>query len=128
MTADESRIAARVNELLELVSLPAAEFRRRYPHELSGGQKQRVGLARALAIDPPILLMDEPFGALDAITRSDLQLQFKEMQQRLGTTVVFVTHDVSEALLLADASPCWKTGCCAEPTHRLNSSLRKTHT
>lgn len=98
----KERIAARVNELLELVSLPAAEFRRRYPHELSGGQRQRVGLARALAIDPPILLMDEPFGALDAITRSDLQLQFKLMQQRLGKTVVFVTHDVSEALLLAD--------------------------
>jgi osmoprotectant transport system ATP-binding protein len=98
----KERIAARVNELLGLVSLPAPEFRSRYPHELSGGQRQRVGLARALAIDPPILLMDEPFGALDAITRSDLQLQFKQMQQRLGKTVVFVTHDVSEALLLAD--------------------------
>jgi osmoprotectant transport system ATP-binding protein len=98
----KERIAARVHELLELVSLPAAEFRTRYPHELSGGQRQRVGLARALAIDPPILLMDEPFGALDAITRSDLQLQFRQMQQRLGKTVVFVTHDVSEALLLAD--------------------------
>lgn len=98
----KERIEGRINELLDLVSLPAAEFRKRYSHQLSGGQKQRVGLARALSIDPPILLMDEPFGALDAITRADLQLQFREMQKRLSKTVVFVTHDVNEALLLAD--------------------------
>ena len=79
---------------------PAAEFADRYPHQLSGGQRQRVGLARSLAADPPILLMDEPFGALDPITRAELQMEFKKLQQKLGKTIVFVTHDVGEALLL----------------------------
>jgi osmoprotectant transport system ATP-binding protein len=97
---ESDRIDARVEEVLTLVGLPAGEFAARYPHQLSGGQRQRVGLARALAAEPPILLMDEPFGALDPITRSEIQMEFKKLQQKLGKTVVFVTHDVSEALLL----------------------------
>jgi len=94
------KIRARTEELLELVGLPAAQFRSRYPNQLSGGQRQRVGLGRALASDPPILLMDEPFGALDPLTRADIQHQFKSLQQRLNKTVVFVTHDVREAMFL----------------------------
>ena len=93
------RTHARVLELLQLVGLDA-EIASRYPRELSGGQRQRVGVARALAADPPILLMDEPFGALDLITRAELQREFLELQKRLGKTVVFVTHDLREALLL----------------------------
>ena len=85
-----------------MVGLPGAEFADRYPHQLSGGQRQRVGLARSLAADPPILLMDEPFGALDPITRAELQMEFKKLQQKLGKTIVFVTHDVGEALLLGN--------------------------
>ncbi len=99
---EPKRIAARVEEVLALVGLPVAEFASRYPNELSGGQRQRVGLARALAADPPILLMDEPFGALDPITRADLRTEFKRLQQKLGKTVVFVTHDVGEALQLGN--------------------------
>lgn len=99
---EAKRIAARVEEVLALVGLPVAEFASRYPNELSGGQRQRVGLARALAADPPILLMDEPFGALDPITRADLRTEFKRLQQKLGKTVVFVTHDVGEALQLGN--------------------------
>jgi osmoprotectant transport system ATP-binding protein len=97
---DSQKIARRVEEVLDLVGLPSREFASRYPHQLSGGQRQRVGLARSLAADPPILLMDEPFGALDPITRAELQMEFKRLQQNLGKTVVFVTHDVGEALLL----------------------------
>lgn len=97
---EPGRLRARVEEVLNMVGLPAPEFAGRYPNQLSGGQRQRVGLARALAADPPILLMDEPFGALDPITRAELQREFKALQQRLNKTVVFVTHDVSEALLL----------------------------
>jgi osmoprotectant transport system ATP-binding protein len=93
------RIRKRVTELLQLVGLDAA-LASRYPKELSGGQRQRVGVARALAADPPILLMDEPFGALDAITRAELQKEFLALQQRLQKTVVFVTHDLREALFL----------------------------
>jgi osmoprotectant transport system ATP-binding protein len=93
------RIRARVLELLQLVGLDAG-LRSRYPRELSGGQRQRVGVARALAADPPILLMDEPFGALDPLTRAELQREFLALQQRLKKTVVFVTHDLREALLL----------------------------
>ncbi len=97
---DEARISARVTELLLLVGLDADKFSQRYPRELSGGQRQRVGVARALAADPPLLLMDEPFGALDPLTRASLQKEFAELKSRLGKTVIFVTHDVREALLL----------------------------
>jgi len=93
------RISSRVQELLKLVDLPE-ELGNRYPHQLSGGQRQRVGVARALAADPPILLMDEPFGALDPITRADLQRDFLYLQRRLQKTVLFVTHDLHEAMLL----------------------------
>jgi osmoprotectant transport system ATP-binding protein len=95
------RIAARVVELLRLVGLAGDSLAGRRPHELSGGQRQRVGVARALAADPPLLLMDEPFGALDPITRAELQREFKQLEERLAKAVVFVTHDVREALLLA---------------------------
>jgi osmoprotectant transport system ATP-binding protein len=98
----EERVRARVTELLHLAGLDAAQFAKRYPHELSGGQRQRVGVARALAADPPILLMDEPFGALDPLTRSDMQKEFLDLQKRLAKTIVFVTHDVHEALLLGN--------------------------
>ncbi len=96
---EPDRIRQRVTELLQLVGLDTA-LASRYPKELSGGQRQRVGVARALAADPPILLMDEPFGALDAITRAELQKEFLALQQRLQKTVVFVTHDLREALFL----------------------------
>jgi len=98
---DRCRTAVRVGELLSLVGLDAGEFAGRRPRELSGGQRQRVGVARALAADPPILLMDEPFGALDPVTRAELQREFRGLTQRLGKTIVFVTHDLREALLLA---------------------------
>ena len=98
---DAPRIAARVKELLCLVGLDPGEFAGRRPRELSGGQRQRVGVARALAADPPILLMDEPFGALDPVTRAELQREFSALARRLGKTILFVTHDLREALLLA---------------------------
>jgi len=94
------RVAKRVNELLDMVGLDALKFSRRYPHELSGGQRQRVGLARALAADPDILLMDEPFGALDAVTRAEVRREFQALKQRLGKTIVIVTHDIHEAVML----------------------------
>jgi osmoprotectant transport system ATP-binding protein len=98
---ERERIDARVDELLTLVGLPL-EFRRRYPRQLSGGQQQRVGIARALAADPGILLMDEPFGALDALNRLRLQDELLAIQQRLHKTILFVTHDIEEALRLGD--------------------------
>ncbi|MGI5169691.1 ATP-binding cassette domain-containing protein [Spirillospora sp. CA-253888] len=98
----KKRIAERVDELLELVDLPPAAFRDRYPRELSGGQQQRVGVARALAADPPVMLMDEPFGALDPITREHLQDSLLRLQEELGKTIVFVTHDIDEALKIGD--------------------------
>ena len=97
---EPQRIQSRVQEMLNLVGLDPDIFAHRYPHQLSGGQRQRVGIARALAADPPILLMDEPFGALDPITRLELQQQFQYLQQQLGKTVIFVTHDIQEALFL----------------------------
>jgi osmoprotectant transport system ATP-binding protein len=95
------QIKTRVYELLQLVGLDPAQFVHRYPHELSGGQRQRVGVARALAADPPVLLMDEPFGALDPITRLEIQQEFRRLQQQLNKTVIFVTHDIQEAFVLA---------------------------
>jgi osmoprotectant transport system ATP-binding protein len=93
-------IDARVMDLLTQIGLPPAQFTTRYPRELSGGQRQRVGVARALAADPPLLLLDEPFGALDPVTRVELQQQFIDLRDRLGKTALLVTHDVREALLL----------------------------
>ena len=95
------RIKTRVHELLHLVGLEPNKFAQRYPNQLSGGQKQRIGVARALAADPPILLMDEPFGALDPITRLEIQQQFHHLQSQLGKTVILVTHDIKEAFILA---------------------------
>ena len=99
---DKKRIEKRVDELLDLVGLAPAEYRDRYPHQLSGGQRQRVGFARALAADPPILLMDEPFGAVDRITRERLQQEFISIQRSVRKTVVFVTHDIDEAVMVGD--------------------------
>jgi osmoprotectant transport system ATP-binding protein len=99
---DKAKTRARVNELMELVGLDPAEYGSRYPKQLSGGQQQRVGVARALAADPAVLLMDEPFGATDPITRLRLQKEFRALQRELKKTVVFVTHDFEEALLLGD--------------------------
>jgi osmoprotectant transport system ATP-binding protein len=99
---NRERIRDRVNYLLNLVHLPPEEYAKRYPRELSGGQQQRVGIARALAGDPAVLLMDEPFGAVDAITRASLQQEIKRIQRDLDKTLLFVTHDVDEALKLAD--------------------------
>jgi osmoprotectant transport system ATP-binding protein len=99
---DKARTRARVTELLELVGLEPAQYAKRYPSELSGGQRQRVGVARALAADPPVLLMDEPFGAIDPITRDRLQSEFLRLQAELHKTIVFVTHDVEEAVRMGD--------------------------
>jgi osmoprotectant transport system ATP-binding protein len=97
----KQEIAARVREVLALVGLAYEEFRSRYPWQLSGGQRQRVGLARALATDPTVLLMDEPFGALDPLTRADMQTMLRDLLERVGKTVLLVTHDLDEALYLA---------------------------
>ena len=99
---DRARIRTRTTELLEVVGLDPGRFARRYPHELSGGQRQRVGVARALAANPPVLLMDEPFGAIDPITRARLQSEFLRLQSEVRKTVVFVTHDIEEAVHMGD--------------------------
>jgi osmoprotectant transport system ATP-binding protein len=98
---DAARVASRTAEVLALVGLDPGDYARRLPHELSGGQRQRVGVARALAGDPPLLLMDEPFGALDPVTRSEIHREFRRIQERLRKTIVLVTHDMAEALTLA---------------------------
>lgn len=99
---ERARTRERVAELLELIGLPSAEYGQRYPSELSGGQRQRIGLARALAAEPRVMLMDEPLGALDPVTRDALQDELRSLQKRLGLTVVMVTHDMTEALLMGD--------------------------
>ena len=106
----EERIQARVVEMLGLVGLDPERFAKRLPRELSGGQRQRVGVARALAANPSILLLDEPFGALDTITRSEIQKEFRDLRKRLGKTMVFVTHDVREAFILGDRIGLMKDG------------------
>jgi osmoprotectant transport system ATP-binding protein len=110
----QEQIHARVRELLNMVGLDPGQFAERFPHELSGGQRQRVGVARALAADPPILLMDEPFGALDPITRGELQREFAGLAAGLHKTIVFVTHDVREALLLGTRIGLFKDGLLIE--------------
>lgn len=119
----------RVYQMLHLVGLEPQQFAQRYPHELSGGQKQRVGVARALAADPPILLMDEPFGALDPITRLDLQQQFYNLQAQLQKTVILVTHDIQEAFFLATRIGLMQEGklvTLATPTEFLKSQHPET--
>ena len=107
---DKGRIRERVDELLELVGLDPKDYRNRYPAELSGGQQQRVGVARAMAADPPIMLMDEPFGAVDPITRERLQDEFVRIQQDIKKTIVFVTHDIDEAIKMGDKIAILKQG------------------
>lgn len=106
----EAKRKERIEELLEMVGMPTSKFYNRYPDELSGGQQQRIGVARALAADPDIILMDEPFGALDPITRATLQDELLDMQDKLGKTIVFVTHDMDEALKLANKIAIMKDG------------------
>ena len=106
----EAKRKERIEELLEMVGMPPSKFYNRYPDELSGGQQQRIGVARALAADPDIILMDEPFGALDPITRATLQDELLDMQDKLGKTIVFVTHDMDEALKLANKIAIMKDG------------------
>jgi osmoprotectant transport system ATP-binding protein len=107
---NKASIRDRVDELLELVGLPPEEYRDRYPAELSGGQQQRVGVARALAADPPIMLMDEPFGAVDPITRERLQDEFLRIQEDIKKTIVFVTHDIDEAIKMGNKIAILKQG------------------
>jgi osmoprotectant transport system ATP-binding protein len=107
---DRKRIRTRVTELLDLVGLEPGRFAKRYPHQLSGGQRQRVGVARALAADPPVLLMDEPFGAVDPIVRDRLQAEFVRLQREVRKTVLFVTHDLDEAVRLGDRIAVFRDG------------------
>lgn len=107
---DRKRVTDRVAELLDLVGLPVAEFGSRYPAQLSGGQRQRVGIARALAADPPVMLMDEPFGALDPITREHVQDEFLALHERIRKTVIFVSHDIDEAVKMGDRVAIFREG------------------
>jgi osmoprotectant transport system ATP-binding protein len=107
---DKARIRARVDELLELVSLDPEDTRDRYPGQLSGGQRQRIGVARALAVDPPLMLMDEPFGAIDPINRERLQNEFLRLQREIRKTIVFVTHDIDEAIKIGDRIAIMRKG------------------
>jgi osmoprotectant transport system ATP-binding protein len=121
----DDRIAARVRELLHLIGLAPDAYAGRWPDELSGGQRQRVGVARALAADPPVLLMDEPFGALDPITRRQLQQEFRRIQARVAKCVLLVTHDMAEALVLGDRVGVMDGGrliWCGTPQAILNSN------
>jgi osmoprotectant transport system ATP-binding protein len=111
---DKDRVTNRVNELLELVGLDPRDYGRRFPHELSGGERQRVGVARALGADPPVLLMDEPFAAVDPVTRQRLQNQFLDLQAELNKTIVFVTHDLEEAAKLGDRIAVLSKGAVLE--------------
>ena len=111
---DEARIAQRTDELLALVGMEPSQYRDRYPRELSGGQRQRVGVARALAADPPVMLMDEPFGAIDPITRARLQDEFLNILRSLRKTVVFVTHDIDEALKMGDRIAIMRDGALVQ--------------
>ncbi|MFO1322572.1 MAG: ABC transporter ATP-binding protein [Burkholderiales bacterium] len=111
---DAARIAARVDELLTLVGMEPATYRERFPRELSGGQKQRIGVARALAADPPVMLMDEPFGAIDPITRARLQDEFLRILRGLKKTIVFVTHDIDEAIRMGDRIAILKDGALVQ--------------
>ncbi len=122
---EAEKTRARVQELLEMVGLNPQVFAQRFPQELSGGQRQRVGVARALAADPPIILMDEPFGALDPLTRAELQGEFADLTRRLHKTIVFVTHDIREAFKLASRIGLFKDGQLVElcePQKFLNST------
>jgi osmoprotectant transport system ATP-binding protein len=111
---DEARVARRVDELLALVGMDPATYRDRFPRALSGGQRQRVGVARALAADPPVMLMDEPFGAIDPITRAHLQSEFLKILQGLKKTIVFVTHDIDEALRMGDRIAILRDGALVQ--------------
>jgi osmoprotectant transport system ATP-binding protein len=111
---DAARIATRVDELLDLIGMEPATFRSRFPRELSGGQKQRIGVARALAADPPVMLMDEPFGAIDPITRARLQDEFLRILRGLKKTIVFVTHDIDEALKMGDRIAILRDGALVQ--------------
>ena len=120
----KDKLTARAHELLEMVDLPPKQFASRLPEELSGGQQQRVGVARALVANPDYLLMDEPFGALDAVTRDSLQKEVLELKQKLGKTIVFVTHDLFEALLLGDRIAVMNAGeihQCGAPDELLSN-------
>ena len=127
---DKREIDARVSELLEMVGLDEGTYGRRYPHELSGGQRQRVGVARALAARPPVLLMDEPFGAVDPQTRRHLQREFASIQRELGTTVILVTHDLREAAALGDRVAVMSQGAHIEqldtPQHVIEEPANDT--
>jgi len=120
----EPRVQARVGELLAMVGLDPADFSRRWPDQLSGGQRQRVGLARALAADPAVVLMDEPFGALDVITKRELHAEFRRVQRSLHRTVLLVTHDIAEASALADRIAVLDEGrvIAIETPHRVRAS------
>jgi osmoprotectant transport system ATP-binding protein len=107
---DGQRVRQRVDELIDLVGLDPGKYRDRYPAQLSGGERQRIGVARAIATDPPVLLMDEPFGAVDPITRERLQNEFLRLQQQLGTTILFVTHDIDEAIKMGDRIAVFQPG------------------
>ena len=121
---EAQRVHTRVDELLDLVGLPGSDFAERWPDQLSGGQRQRVGVARALAADPPIVLMDEPFGALDPVTRAELHREFQRIQQRLRKTIVLVTHDMREAFVMGTRVGVLDAGTLValETPERLRSS------